>query len=331
MIMVSVVGKTPQDRQRMSSSRTTWNQIAPMTFGYIGPAVAVAMIPVVGYANQFAALAFIMSAIMVFGYMVNFWATAGYEEAGGPAVAQNKPKVKTKDLFKSLAQNPHVMCLVVSDIPRTMVAFIINGTARYYWLYVGMNMAMFRQYIFFNGLGALIGAFLAGHLAKKFYGRSIVLVCYAGMIVFLVLTYMNRFNPNAVIVLMACMSFFRGMMTPVGVALYGDAAVFSEWKTGTDARGWIMGLNNIPLKTSKVFSGLFINVALMVAHFDPVAIRADPSQITRQLQNAITFVFTIIPSILFVMSFLLILFGFKLSRKSVAEYQAEINARKAQS
>ena len=332
IVLISVAGGTPEGRQKLSSSRATWSGLAPMTFAYVGvPLATKIMGPIVGEQNRFAATVFIMACCMAIGYAVNFYATSGYEEieTGDNVKKQSKTKASGGDMVKSLIQNPHVLFLVIADIPRFLVNFVMGATAIYYWMYVAQNMSLMPRYIFLNGLGAFIGAFLTGIVVKKISGRTTVLICYLGMLTMLLLAFFNYQTPSMVIVFMFLNAIFRGTSNAGSVALYGDAAVYSQWKTGADARGWIMGLNNVPLKVAKIVNLFIVNTTLIAIGFNAAAIRANPDLITPQLQRGITGAFTVVPAILLMIGFLLLFFGFRLTREKVLQYQEEIRARQS--
>ena len=65
-----------------------------------------------------------------------------------------------------------------------------------------------------------------------------------------------------VIVLMSIAMFGYGITYACTPALYGDTIVYSEWKTGKNAAGWISGLQNVPLKVSIMTRGIIISACL---------------------------------------------------------------------
>ena len=56
--LVSVAGKTPEDKAALSSSRATWNNIGGLLFTYLGLPFANLLAGFVGEQNKFAAAAF---------------------------------------------------------------------------------------------------------------------------------------------------------------------------------------------------------------------------------------------------------------------------------
>ncbi len=68
-------------------------------------------------------------------------------------------------------------------------------------------------------------------------------------------------------------------------ALYGDTIVYSEWKTGKNAAGWISGLQNVPLKVSIMTRGIIISACLAMGNFST---DIDPAQAPEELKRAIS-------------------------------------------
>jgi GPH family glycoside/pentoside/hexuronide:cation symporter len=79
------VGKTPEDKATLASSRATWNNIGGLLFSYLGLPFATLLAGYVGEKNKFAAAAFCLGVLMVVTYFAHFKMTEGYEEIGGAA------------------------------------------------------------------------------------------------------------------------------------------------------------------------------------------------------------------------------------------------------
>lgn len=66
-----------------------------------------------------------------------------------------------------------------------------------------------------------------------------------------------------VIALMTLAQFFYGMAFAASPALYADTVVYATWKSGKDASGWIMGLQNLPLKIAVFLRGTILSACLV--------------------------------------------------------------------
>jgi GPH family glycoside/pentoside/hexuronide:cation symporter len=330
--LVSACGGTPEGRAALASSRATWNQIAGITFSYLGPPLATVLGAFLGENYRYAALAFVLGWVMVLGYFVNFLATTGYEEietSEDLAKKQSKTKASVKDMAKSLFQNPHLCFLIIADIAKFAIRFVPGAVAAYYFQYVANDMKLLPQYILIVNIGAFVGAFLSGFLAKKLTARNTMIYSYVVMAAALIIAYLSYASPWAVIGLMTLTQFGQGICYSLSTALYADTAVYSQWKLGADSRGWIMGLANIPLKVSIIGRSVIVNISLVLVGFNAAAIKAGTQQVTPELQKGITAAFALIPAIILIIGFILLTFGYRLTREKIVQYQAEIDARKA--
>jgi GPH family glycoside/pentoside/hexuronide:cation symporter len=119
--------------------------------------------------------------------------------------------------------------------------------------------------------------------------------------------------------------FFYGVQLAAAPALYADTVVYATWKTGKDASGWIMGLQNVPLKIAVFLRGTIIPAALAAVGFTPTLVPATMTAIQKQ---GMTVSFALVPGIFLAVGCVLLLVGFRLTKDKVLKYQSEIDARK---
>jgi GPH family glycoside/pentoside/hexuronide:cation symporter len=327
--LVSVAGGTPEGRAALASSRATWNQLAGVFFSYLGLPLATVLAGIVGEMNRFGALAFLLGVVMVIGYWVNFQATKGYEEIETPeSLAQKKSKTKAsvKDMFKALFQNPQLCFLILGDFPKWIIKFVPAAAAIYYFRYAAQNQGLMVSYVLISNICAAVGAFIAAFLARKLTARWAVIITYTVMALSTFIAYFSYLNPTVVIFFMSVVQLGYGVCYACCSALYADTAVYAQWKSGVDSRGWIMGLQTFPLKFAVVGRALILNISLMLVGFDA---KVDPSQATDALKKGATAAFALIPGIILCVGIVILLFGYRLTREKVVQYQAEIDARKA--
>ncbi|MDR1567001.1 MAG: MFS transporter [Treponema sp.] len=325
--LVSACGGTPEGRAMLASSRATWNQLAGVAFSYIGPPLALVFAGIVGQNYQYAVLAFVLGLVMVFGYWVNFKVTEGYEAVESPediAKKQSKTRASAKDMVKALFQNSHLCFLILGDFPKWIIKFVTAGAAIYYFRYVAQNAGLLPQYLLISNIAAALGGFVAAFLAKKFTSRTTVVITYIVMAAACILSFLMYQSIWLVIILMSFVQMGYGVCYACSSALYADAAVYSQWKLGADSRGWIMGLQNVPLKAAVIARALILNGALMLAGFNA---GIDPAQATESLKKGVTAAFALVPGFFLCAGIFLILFGFRLTQKDIVKYQEEINAR----
>lgn len=322
--LVSVVGKTPEDKAALSSSRATWNNIGGLLFSYLGLPFATLLAGLVGETNKFAAAAFCLGILMVLGYFAHFKMTKGYEEeetTEAPKAVQRN-KLNIREMFRSLFQNPQLLILMLADLAKWCVKFVTAASAIYYFRDACGNPGYMKGYALFIALGAIVGAYCVRFLVKKYSARTISIVSYVGMAAFLFLIYIFYRNPVGVIALMTGAQFFYGVAFAATPAMYADTVVYATCKTGKNASGWIMGLQNLPLKVA-----VFLRGAIVAACLAAVGWQKDVL-LEGAARQGMTVAFALIPAIFCAVGALLLLFGYKLTREKVAEYQAQIDAAK---
>lgn len=333
--MVGVAGVTPDGRAALAASRSTWNQLAGITFSYIGMPLATFIGSKVGEQNRFAAAAFILGCFMALGYFVNFLATQGYEEIETATdTKKSKTRASAKDMAKAIISTPPLIALVIADIPKMVVRFVSPAVAAYYFLYVAEPQGLkglLPLFILFTGLGAMAGAFASAWLPKIFRGtRNAAIAVYCAMAAAMIIAYLGYQSPWLVIAMMTIAQFGQGACYSLALALFGDCAVYAQYKTGADLKGFIIGLNVLPLKIGILCRPIILNTSLALVGFNAAAISADPSLITSQLQQNITAAMALIPSIFIIVGILIYVFCYRLTKDKVLKMQDEINARQAQ-
>ena len=329
--MISVAGKTPEDRSQLASTRAAWANFSKVIFSYIGPGVAAICAGFIGEVNQYGAAAFCLGVVMAVLYYAHFKMFDGYEEvetaeqaAAKATGSKNKDKTGGMDLIRALLQNPPLIALLIADLAKFMFNFVCMGVATYYFTYVAGNGDMLKTYILVTNIFCVIGAYFSKTLSNKFSTRTTTIGVMAIQAVLLGVSFLMYENVTMVIVLMSVALFGYGITYACTPALYGDTIVYSEWKTGKNAAGWISGLQNVPLKVSIMTRGIIISACLAMGNFSK---DIDPAMASDGLKRAICLGFMVIPAIALVVAVLALIFGFRLTRDQVKKYSEEIAAR----
>ena len=165
---------------------------------------------------------------------------------------------------------------------------------------------------------------MSKYICNKLTTRNTTIITFLSMAVIAGIAFMLHNNWMAVMILMSIGRFGYGIAYACTPALYADTIVYSEWKTGKNATGWISGLQNVPLKVGVMTRGIIINSCLAAGGFVAGVEAADAG-----LKRAISMAFIGIPAIALLIAGILLLVGFGLTKQRVLEYQNEISARKA--
>ncbi|NTW71274.1 MAG: MFS transporter [Eubacteriaceae bacterium] len=328
--MITVLGKTPEERGLLASRRGTWNNMSGVFFSYIGAPLAlylgtVTNNPVLGYTL----LAGVMAFAMLCGYWTVFKMTDGYEdvvtEVTSSGTAPKHDKVPVSAMLKNLFQNPPLIVLLVFDFFRWMAFFILTASAAFYFTYVAKDMTKFPMYVLLGAIAAVIGAYLAGPMSNKLSTRttSIIGLFFGGAFLVAAKFVGYQYVPFLIMLLMA--RLFLGVLTASNVALYSDVVTYGEWKTGENASGFIMGIMNVSLKTAVIARGTVIPAVLAAAGF---AASADPATASKAITDAVLNVTVFIPGMLLLVGGVIMILGYKLTREKLTQYQTEIDARK---
>lgn len=183
------------------------------------------------------------------------------------------------------------------------------------------NPGLMTTYLLCVAIGAIIGAFSMRYIAKAISSRTTMIIAYAGMAVSLFLVYIFYGNAMTVIALMTLAQFFYGMAFAASPALYADTVVYATWKSGKDASGWIMGLQNLPLKIAVFLRGTILSACLVAVGWKSGVVLEGTAR------QGMTISFALVPAIFCLAGLLLLVFGFKITKEKVLQYQAEIDAR----
>lgn len=328
--LIPVLASTPEERSLLASRRAFYTSLSGVFFSYIGSPLAIYLgkvtgNPVLGYT--------LLAGLMAFGMMVGYWIvfkiTDGYEpvETETNTAAAAASRVTVGDMLRTLFQNPPLMVLLLGDFFRYMITFIMTAAAAYYFTYVAQNMKLFPTYLLIGAIAQVLGAYLAGPLAKALSTRTASILGLFSLAASLILSKFVAMNITLFFIVVFIARLFMGLLAAVMVSLYSDVSVYGEWKTGKNASPFVMGLMNLSLKTAIISRGTIIPMVLAAAGF---VAGADPKTASLALKTAVINVFVFIPGIFALISGVIIAVGYRLTREKLVAYQAEIDQRKAQ-
>lgn len=325
--MLTIAGGDAKGRAILSSTRATWYNLSGILFSYMGLPLANLLAGIVGEQNKFAAIALSLGFLMVAGYYVHFRLFDGYEEPEDPSTSTQKNKQSqagAKDMAKNLFQNVPLLCLLIAHLGTFIVKFVVAGSAIYYFTYAANRAELQTSYVLAANIAAVIGAYAARFFSGWLTDRGTMIFSYGLMMAAMTATYFSYQNPVLVIALMTVAQFGYGIGYACAPVLYGDTAVYAEWKTGKGSVGWIMGLQNVPLALAVVLKAGIISACLAIVHFD---VGIDPASASVMLKKGVTASFALIPAAFSLISMLVLIFGYGLTKEKVARYQAEIDMR----
>jgi GPH family glycoside/pentoside/hexuronide:cation symporter len=325
LALINVIGKNQTEKSALSSSRATWMAVGGIAFSYLGLPLANILAGIIGETNKFGALAFCLAIFYVAGCFAHFKMAKEYEpaETEGTKITQ-KYKINIKDMFASLLKSPQLIMLMAADLTENVTRYLTAAAAIFYWTYVMNRAELQTAYIIVSNVATILGSFTLRYVAKRLSSRAIYIIRSTVVAACSVLIYFVYANLPLVFVLLIVVFYFTGLSVGVEPVLYSEVAVYTEWKIGKDPSGWIMGLKVLPIKASIFVKNILLAASLAAVGFSS---QMDPAAVTLTVKRGIAAAFALIPGLLSIMTLLLIVFGYKLTKEKVRQYQNEIDER----
>lgn len=324
--MIDVAAHSQDDKMALSSIRSVWTSLASVVYSFVGPGVVAFLAAKIGESNAYAATAFVFSWLMAASFYAHFVMFKGYEMTGEEEAAMlaaqakkagtkaDQPKVKAMD---AIICNPSLIFLIISNIAKYMLLFMVNGMAVYYFTYVSKNAGLMTPFLLIANILGIVASFLARPLVAKLNPKKTALLSYAVMAAGGTLAFVLYKNTIAVIILISIVFFFMYITNAADPVFYADCAAYSAKKLGYDVTGTVMGLLPVPVKVAIVARGLLISACLAIAGFTPEVdyLAAGSEEALAALQRGICYGFMLIPAIAIAVGGLALLFGYRLKEE----------------
>lgn len=313
-----------EERIAMGSNRGMFNGLGAIVFSLVGLPLIMFFGSV--FVDKGHAMTVIVSGIvMVLCYWTLFFLTKDYAFHGTAAAAGAVPQEKLGigGMLKQIVVNPPLIGLMLGELGRYLGRFVIFGLAFYYFKYVVTNLAVLT--IFFTGLNVVIflGAFIANPIAKRIGERKTYIISVAIFVACLLAIWAIPMNYISFMILMFIAYLGYAMPDALSVPMYSSTVDYGEWKTGKNARGFIMSLISFPIKTAILVRSVIITAALAGAGY------VANMQVTPELVKGITNGITIIPALIMLAGLIILILLYKITPESLKKMQDEIAARKS--
>ena len=310
-----------EDRISMASSRGMFNALGAIAFSLVGAKA----INVLGNGNQAMGCTLtvaISGILMILCYWALFALTKDYAyHPGANATTEEKNKLSVVEMLKQILVNPPLIGLMLAELGRYLGRFIIFGLAFYYFKYVVDNLTVIA--IFFTGLNVVcfFGAMATAPLAKKFGERNIYILSLSLFVVGLLIVWILPMNHISFMVVMFVAYLGYGMPDALGVAMYSATVDYGEWKTGKNARGFIMSLISFPIKTAVFVRSVVITSILVSAGY--VADMVPTPELIAGIKNGIA----LVPALFIGVGLLIAVVMYRITPQKQKQMQAEIASR----
>jgi len=312
-----------EERIAMSTNRGMFNSLGAIAFSLVGMTMILAFgkgNPAMGYTLTVV----VTGIVMVACYYALFFMTKDYAFHGTSAQSgKAEEKMSIGEMLKQIVVNPPLIGLMLGEIGRYLGRFVIFGLAFYYFKYVVNNLAVIA--VFMTGLNVVcfVGAFIANPLAKKFGERNTYILSLSIFIAGLLAVWALPMNYVSFMAIMFIAYLGYGMPDALGVVMYSNTVDYGEWKTGKNARGFIMSLINFPIKVAILVRSVIITGVLAGAGY-VANMKATPI-LVESIKNGLT----LVPAVIMLVALIFIIFLYKITPQKQAQMQKEIAARKA--
>ncbi len=313
-----------EERISMASNRGMFNAAGALVFSYFG-VKAIAAIgagvgnPVLGYTY----MAAITGVIMIACNIIYFVITKDYAQNGTEAQA-GKPaeKMSVGEMLKQIVVNPPLMGLMLVELGRYLGRFVIFGMAFYYFKYVINDLPGLA--LFMTGLTIVnfFAAMIAAPIAKRLGEKTTYMIALGLLIVGLLIVWFMPLEATAFKIIMFVAYIGYGLPDSLGVAMYSATVDYGDWKTGKNARGFIMSLISMPIKVS-----IFVRSVIISAVLASVGYVADMA-VTPELIQGIKNGFALYPAIIMIIGMVMMFGLYTLTPKRMEEINKELAERK---
>ncbi|SHM26005.1 glycoside/pentoside/hexuronide:cation symporter, GPH family [Caldanaerovirga acetigignens] len=287
--MMSILGRTPQDRLRLSQRKMQFMTASSLVFSL----TCMPLINLLGRGNEgrgFFLTVALFALIQVLGYWNLFRQSEGYDVyEKDKAAIKGSTKASAGEMFVNMLSNGPLMALFVSGIIGNTSLFVISSLLTYYYKYVAGNLGMITIHLtsqsVFSFLGSLIAPFIVAKLGKR---STFIFASLLNPVLYTILFLSGGRNPYLFIALSSIGAFLGASSMSIGPALYVDTAEYGKWKTGKDLTAFIMSMSAMPIKIGVALSGAVVGYGLAIIGYNPLA---EPTEaLIRGIINLVTLI-----------------------------------------
>ena len=324
--LLNVISSNAAERTMLSRNRGFHTALASVLYSYTGTPLALALAALLGnmaagYTGMVACVAIVNCLTMWY----TVWATRGYEGPGVVDVATEK-RASLKTMLKSLVQNRSLCGLVVSDILRFTSNMTVMGTQTYFFTYVMQDTKLMTAYIFWGGIFQTIGSYASGSLVKKFSAKWMLTAAEFVIAAALALCFVSTGRGAMVFILLMIYRFSHGFSYSIFFNSYADCVVYGEWKTGQSVPGFTLSLTSVAAQLGSMIKSWMLPLILIAIECNA---KIPVEECSATVINGISKTFSFVPAGIRLVSALIILVVYNLTKEKVQQCESEIKARKA--
>lgn len=229
-----------------------------------------------------------------------------------------------KDMFKSIITNKQMIIVFLMVTTMTVGTQIFTPLIAYYFNVVTGQFSVMTLLLTIQGIGAFLFSLVAPAIAKKLgkkgafvFSAGLSFVCYLG-IWLLGLNYIWALVAFATLI-KGAEAIYRCFM----INYFLDCGEYGYYTTGQDNRTMALTVMNWPIKIGFLAGGAAVGYGLALIGY------SSGMEITSQFASSFMVLFGLVPAVLFLITMLLAIFGYKLTDEQAEFYANENNKREA--
>lgn len=230
-----------------------------------------------------------------------------------------------QDILDLLSNTPWLILLGIGFLTMMFNGVKIGAAAYYFKYYVGDEL-LTGQYFIALLIVSVFGAFCTAFLSRKIGRKNLlILALLASSVLTATMFWLPAENVMLIFAFGVSAEFFAAIMPTLFFSMLGDAADYSEWRTGRRATGLVYSAGTFVQKTGGGFAGALMLLVLSSYGYQGT----DPTTVADSLPG-IVLLMSWIPAVFGLFGALLMAF-YPLNNEKQHEITQELEQRRLQS
>ena len=323
---ISQITDDADTRTLLSARRNQGAVIGQLLFSLLGiPCITLFGKLLGNTAAGYTGAAFFFCLINAITHYLMFVLTKDAPVAATEQISQGS-KLSIGEMFRILFTNRPLLVVSFGDLIRYTAIFLVSSTAAYFFEHVLKDSNSMSAYMTVQTVTGVIGAIVVNQVSKRLGKKTTYCLCNLiyGAILVTMFFIAREGRTTLFIVCMAVAFFFGSMIGTVVTAMTTDTVIYTMWKDGKNARGFIMSMLNIPIKFGSMIKSIILPVGLSAIGY--TAGQAASASVAKGISG----IMCLASGICVLLSCLIIFIGYNLTEKKVAELTEIVEKRQTE-
>jgi Na+/melibiose symporter-like transporter len=230
-------------------------------------------------------------------------------------------------MFGAAVKNSQVLILLLADTLRTTGYQCVLQLPAYFFTYVVGDLKSLSPVLTVRSILAFVASLFMPPLARKMGKKNTGIV--SGLFCALAFVELAIFGMNGIVPYIIAVSIymvFYSLILSCGANLYLDCAEYHLYKTGEDARTFIMSLYGISIKFGQILASVIVPLVLAFAGYQAAAVRGGTGSVASVPTLAL--LIGAVPASLHLL-YMLLMMCYRITEEKSKEY-AEANHKRTQ-